>query len=80
MRQNILDEIQCAGIVRLAQPEDSLLTNCAIAVGPGDFDEFRNAFTVRDLSQGEDASFFTSVSGSFSSEAAISLAIRAPAL
>jgi len=48
------------------EPEHGLLSNFAIAIVLGDFDQLRDAFFSWQLAEGEYAFFFTSVSGSLS--------------
>src|SRR6266403_1871453 len=53
LREYFFEELQGSRIVVLAEPEHGLLSNFAIAVVLGDFDQFRDAFFSRQLAEGE---------------------------
>src|SRR5882672_9425094 len=53
LREHFFEKLQGARIVGLAEPEHSLLSNFAIAVVLGDFDQFRDAFFSWQLAEGE---------------------------
>src|SRR5882724_4306106 len=53
LREYFFEELQGARIVGLTEPEHGLLSNLAIAVVLGDFDQFRDAFFSWQLAEGE---------------------------
>src|SRR6267143_1171723 len=58
LREYFFEELQGARIVGLTEPEHGLLSNLAIAVVLGDFDQFRDAFFSWQLAEGEYRLFF----------------------
>src|SRR6266404_3073576 len=58
LREHFFEELQGARIVGLAEPEHGLLSNFAIAVVLGDFDQFWDAFFSWQLAEGEYRLFF----------------------
>src|SRR5437660_636398 len=55
--EDFLEEVEGAWVVGLAEPEHSLLADRGVAVGLGDFNEFWDAFVLRELAQREDGFF-----------------------
>src|SRR6267142_6141213 len=53
LREYFFEELQGPRIPGLSEPEHSLLSNFAIAVVLGDFDQFRDAFFSWQLAEGE---------------------------
>src|SRR5262249_25436054 len=51
--QDLLEEREGAGVVRLAEPEDRLVADGGIAVLAGGVDEQRHALVFRELAEGE---------------------------
>src|SRR6185295_557212 len=54
LRQQLLDEIERARIVRLSQPEQGALSDFGVLAGAHDANERRDSFLVALLREGED--------------------------
>ena len=57
MRQDLLEILQSAGIVRLTQPENGFAANGRIAIRLGYVHQLRHRFVFRQLTQSEDSLF-----------------------
>src|SRR5215207_3123498 len=53
LRQQLLEQCDRSGVVRLAEPEDGLLADLGVTVRARDANQNRDAFVARALRQGE---------------------------